>query len=239
MKSFVDILATIPHTPALRRVWWLVASLTLYSMVVVIIENNWMDNEFDIRPNIHEFIGIVLGLMLVFRTNTAYDRWWEARKLWGQLTNELRNLTIKAVTLIPTSHEETNVLVDLLVAFEYSLKDHLRSIASLASLPGFEHDPARPAHVPAYVAERVDLWLGNLRRAGRIDGYTLLALDPHVRALMDICGGCERILRTPLTYSYLQFLRQSIVIYLLALPWALVHTADRWTVPLVALVGYF
>jgi ion channel-forming bestrophin family protein len=239
LKSFIDILASIPHTPALKRIWWLVASLALYAAVVVAIEYTVLRDMLEIRTNVHEFIGIVLGLMLVFRTNTAYDRWWEARKQWGQLTNEMRNLTLKAVALVRTTPAETARLVDLLVAFELALKDHLRGGATLAELPGFTHDRARPVHVPAYVAERLDQWLGDMRREGRIDGYDLLVLDPHVRSLMDVCGACERILRTPLTYSYLQFLRQSIVIYLMALPWALVHDVDFWTIPAVALIGYF
>lgn len=239
MKSFTEILASIPHTPALKRIWSFVAFLTLYAAAVWAIENWLLHDEFEISPNVHEFIGIVLGLMLVFRTNTAYDRWWEARKQWGQLTNEMRNLMLKAVTLIPTTQAETARLVDLLVAFDIALKDHLRGGATLQALPGFAADAARPTHVPGYVAEQIDLWIANMRREGRIDGYTLLALDPHVRSLMDVCGACERIQRTPLSDSYLQFLRQSIVIYLLSLPWALVHNANAWTIPAVALIGYF
>lgn len=239
MKSFLETLATIPHTPALKRIWSLVGFLALYAAAVVAVEFTFLHDQFDIRPNVHEFIGIVLGLLLVFRTNTAYDRWWEARKLWGQLTNEMRNLMLKAVALVRTTPAETERLVNLLVAFEMALRDHLRGGGTLNGLPGFAEDRTRPVHVPGYVAEQVDLWLGNLRREERIDGFALLALDPHVRALMDVCGACERIQRTPLSHSYLLFLRQSIVIYLLVLPWAMVHDGDFWTIPAVALIGYF
>jgi ion channel-forming bestrophin family protein len=183
-------------------------------------------------------LGAVLGLLLVFRTNTAYDRWWEGRKLWGQLVNECRNFAVKIETCVRAEPRDKGEMAGRLWAFSVALKQHLRGVARLRELPTFENDAAEPEHVPAYVAAKIYDRLERWRQSEQLGGFELLFLDRHAAALLDICGGCERIRNTPISPSYRRFIRHAIGIYLLTLPWALVDQFHWWLIPIAALVGY-
>ena len=109
----------------------------------------------------------------------------------------------------------------------------------LNELEGFQDASDDPEHVPAYLSQAIYGQLETWRRAGQIGEIELLFLDRHAAALMDICGGCERIRKTPISFSYRRFLRQVIALYLLTLPWGLARDLGIWTVPSVAMIGYF
>lgn len=244
VPDWLNLFALATGRATFRRILVWVAIVTVYAAAVAAIDAVRGGDLVRITPLIHTFLGLVLGLLLVFRTNTAYDRWWEGRKLWGQLVNESRNFAIKIQTCVDADPREKVQVSRRLAAFAFALKDHLRGGAKLRSLPTFEavtfQTPIdEPGHVPAFVAaaiyERIEHW----RRADQLGGFELLFLDRHAAALMDVCGGCERILKTPIAGSYRTFIRQSIGIYLLTLPWGVVDSAQFWTVPLTAIVAYF
>jgi putative membrane protein len=234
-------LATLAYlrTPLAPRLRPVVALLGLYAAAVAVLEFYFLQRDPDIRSDLHALLGAVLGLFLVFRTNTAYDRWWEGRKLWGQLVNDLRNFSIKVKAFDKVEPAEAEHLGRLLVNFARALKEHLREGVRPKQLSVYRNLALEPRHVPAHVAlmvrEQVYVW----KRDGKIDGFEELQLDPHARALMDICGACERIRRTPLPRSYLLFIRQCIALYLLTLPWGLIHDFRYWTIPAVMIIGYF
>src|SRR5207247_1960397 len=118
-----------------------------------------------------------------------------------------------------------------LVNFALALKEHLREGVNRKQLSVFRNLQFEPKHIPAqgacFIQEKIRDW----QQRGLIDGFDALQLDVHVRSLMDICGGCERIRRTPLPRSYWLFIRQCIGLYLLSLPWGLVHDFQYWTIP--------
>lgn len=221
-----------------RKLGMLVLLMALYSTAVWLCDNlffSWLD----IRPNVHTLLGTVLGLLLVFRTNTAYDRWWEARKFWGQLVNDSRNFTIKVRAHLKIPKEDGYHVARLFVNFARALKEHLREGIRPKQLSVYKDIEHEPTHVPAHVANMIREKVTGWRSKGFIDGYDDMMFDVHARALMDICGGCERIRRTPLSKSYITFIRQSIFIYLVTLPWGLVHDFAFWSVPAVTIIGYF
>jgi ion channel-forming bestrophin family protein len=182
---------------------------------------------------------VLLGVLLAFRNKAAYDRWWEARKLWGQLINDSRNLCLKAVALARPDPDDRVRLGRLVVGFAVALKNHLRGRRGLKYVPGFETDPADPRHAPAHLAGRVFGQLREWRAAGRISDIDYLTLDPHARALMDICGACERIKSTPVPLSYRALLRHGTILYLISAPWFLTGEYGYWAVAVVALLAYF
>ena len=106
-------------------------------------------------------------------------------------------------------------------------------------MPGFESDPADPAHVPLDLYARLVARLQAERDAGRLTEMDLLLFDPHVRGLMDVCGGCERIKGTPVPLSYRALLRHGLILYLLSTPWLVADRLGWWAVPVVALFAYF
>jgi putative membrane protein len=179
-----------------------------------------------VGSQLHGVLGLVLGTLLVFRTNTSYDRWWEGRKLWGQLVNDSRNLAIKVATCVHADKADVKALGQWLIDFSLALKGHLRGGIVLQQLPGFESSKAQPKHVPAYLSDQ-------------IGGFELLFLDQHASSLMNICGACERIQKSPISVSYRWFIRQSIVIYLFTLPWGLMKDFELWTIPAMVLLSYF
>jgi putative membrane protein len=239
VRPWVAVLTSFHNTPIFGRIWATVAAIALYAALVVLIDHHLTVHVSQGAAAFHGLLGLVLGMLLVFRTNTSYDRWWEGRKLWGQLVNDTRNLAIKVQTCVRAGAEDKQRLGRWLHGFAVALKDHLRGRASLSSTPGFMDNPEKPPHVPAYISasiyEQFEAW----RQSEQLGGFELLFLDQHASSLMNICGACERIQKSPISISYRWFIRQSIAIYLLALPWGLLPSFDWWSVPAVAMLGYF
>ncbi|MFO1020639.1 MAG: bestrophin family ion channel [Planctomycetales bacterium] len=221
------------------RVSWVAWLLAFYTLGVCLLDSYVIGHLTSLRASMHTLLGMVLGILLVFRTNTAYDRWWEGRKLWGQLVNDSRNLAIKIQACVQASETEKQLLGVKLIAFSCGLRDHLRGKARLNALPGFEDSTVHPHHIPSFVAKSIYETIENWRQTEKVGGFELLFLDRHAAALMDICGGCERILKTPIARSYRTFIRETIGVYLFTLPWGLVEDYGYWSVPLVLLLSYF
>jgi ion channel-forming bestrophin family protein len=185
--------------------------------------------------------GLALGFLIGFRNQHAYDRWWEARKLWGQLINENRNLCLKVRSLAGIDVGERDAIGQLVIAFAQALKDHLRrrdgsdeATVNTTETGGWEH---RPSWIAGSLIDTVVRW----QREGRIDGWGLLWLDGQVKSLMDICGACERIRNTPLSSSYRALLRHGIALYLLIAPFYLIDDTDTgiYGFPMFLMVAYF
>ena len=239
IRPWVAVLTSLHNTPVAARIWGAVAFAALYAAAVVWVEVHYFDDMFTIGSQFHGVLGLVLGTLLVFRTNTSYDRWWEGRKLWGQLVNDCRNLAIKVETCVKADEAEKDQLAQWLIDFAYALKGHLRGGIRLAQLPGFENTTEQPTHVPAFLSERIYDQLERWRQADQIGGFELLFLDQHAASLMNVCGACERIQKSPISISYRWFIRQSIAIYLVTLPWGLVEDFRWWTIAVMALITYF
>src|SRR4051812_45444750 len=208
-----------PPLPVWQRLGAAVALVAAYCVLVVLAASTtgvrlpeWSGGSAIIN-------GLILGLLLGFRNTTAYERWWEARKLWGQLVNDARNLCAKAAALTGLSTDARAEVRRLVPAFAVALEQRLRGAGGLRQVPGFEDAADDPAHVPLYLAGRLIALFQAQRSAGRVSEVDLLLLDPHTRALMDICGGCERIRNTPLPLSYRAMLRHGLIFYLVSTPW--------------------
>jgi putative membrane protein len=138
VRPWVAVLTSFHNTPIFGRIWATVAALAAYAVGVLLLDRYWAIPITPVGAQFHGFLGLVLGLLLVFRTNTSYDRWWEGRKLWGQLINDSRNLAIKVQTCVRADAADKERLGRWLVSFAVALKDHLRGGATLAGLPGLE-----------------------------------------------------------------------------------------------------
>lgn len=239
IRPWVAVLASFHNTPVFARIWSAVALAGGYSALVLLFDRYVLIDTITVTSELHAVLGLVLGTLLVFRTNTSYDRWWEGRKLWGQLVNDSRNLAIKIETCVHADESEKDQFSQWLIDFAYALKGHLRGGIQLAQLPGFETSTERPLHVPAFLSERIYDQLERWRQAEQIGGFELLFLDQHAASLMNICGACERIQKTPISISYRWFIRQSIAIYLVTLPWGLMENFGWWTIPAMILASYF
>jgi ion channel-forming bestrophin family protein len=190
---------------------------------------------------------IVLGLLLVFRTNTAYERFWEGRKAWGTIVNNIRNLSrliwVAIAEIEPIHRQEKEQILKLLVAFSIATKLHLRSqpvddrLAELVSPLQFDKLQAinnPPLEIVFWISD----YLQAKQEQGQISLYQMNELQNILNNLVDTLGACERILRTPMPLAYAIHLKQLLSIYCFLLPFQVVDELRWWTAPAVALVGF-
>lgn len=189
---------------------------------------------------------LVLGLLLVFRTNAAYDRYWEGRKAWGTLVVNIRNLS--RLMQISTNCDEgekpqKEKSIKLLTAFAIATKRHLRSEAIEQDLDGIlteeEVIKLRNAkHAPL----ELTLWLGDYLQkqvqSDRIDTNYFVTMNNHLNSLVEGLTSCERILKTPLPPAYCIYLKRLILIYCIGLPFHLVIEIDWLAAIAVGLVSF-
>jgi putative membrane protein len=190
---------------------------------------------------------IVLGLLLVFRTNTAYERFWEGRKLWGGLVNNTRNLArqiwVDIAEVEPEDRAKKISALRLLVAFAVATKLHLRSEPVNTELEGLlsssQYFKLKTMNNPPL---EVAFWIGDYlqQQSNRqtLNAYQLPTLQGLLNNLVDILGGCERILKTPIPLAYAIHLKQLLLLYCLLLPFQMVAQLGWWTGPMVALVSF-
>ena len=202
-------------------------------------------HEADFQPTIgmHSLLGIVLGLFLVFRTNTAYDRWWEGRRLWGSLVNSTRNFALKLNAYVSREdHEERDWFARMIPNFVHATKDHLRNGVQFDQLeetnPVFLEDlkkyKQKPNRIAALMYNRVNV----LYKKNLVSGDQLINLDKELKDFIDIMGACERIKNTPIPYSYMMYIKKFIFIYIITLPFGFVTQSGYMTVPIVLPISF-
>lgn len=191
----------------------------------------------------YEVAGAVLGLLLVLRTNAGYDRWWEARVLWGGIVNQCRNLAISAQTYGPDDRVWRENVVRWTAAFPHAARHSLRGekvSPEIQALLGDEESRrvAAAQHMPSYVAERLASLLRDAVQSGTLNDFAFLQIDKERARLIDHIGGCERILNTPLAKAYSIKIRRFLFLFMMTLPFGLLGEAG-WMTPLVTmLVAY-
>ncbi|GAA6621063.1 bestrophin family protein [Scytonema sp. NUACC26] len=190
---------------------------------------------------------IGLTLLLVFRTNTAHERFWEGRRLWGALVNTVRNLAQGIYIVVkeesPKDRVEKNVILRLVVAFTVAMKLHLRAepldeqLASLMSESQYLK-LKNTNHPPLQIAFWIRDYLQYQHDRNCLNIYQLTSFHKLLDEMINILGGCERILKTPLPLIYAIKLRQLVVIYCLVLPLEIVTSFNWWTGLVMAFVSF-
>jgi putative membrane protein len=202
-----------------------------------------VDISIQITP--YEIGGAVIGLLLVMRSNGGYERWWEARKLWGGIVNQSRNLVLAGLVYGPADARWREQLVRWAAAFPHAVRARLRgqrTVPEVAELLG-EAEAAKLAaaeHPALAVSAQVARLLEEARGRG-MDGFGFQSAERERATLIDHLGACERILRTPLATVSSITIRRFLVIFLASLPFALLHKfekADWLTAPVTAVVAY-
>lgn len=246
-QKWFDILFQFHKSDTLRRLFKLIILIALYSGIVAFLEfnvfsrfeNNYLKNLF----HLHTLLGFALSLLLVFRTNTAYDRWWEGRKLWGALVNNSRNLAIKLNALLPDDDIENREYFSRMIPlYAKVLKEHLQLEYTRLTLDEKEHPDLKyldtDKHAPNQVASFITNRIIELHKKGIITGEQLIFLNSEVMSFTDICGACERIKNTPIPYSYSAFIKKFIFLYIIMLPFGYSFTLGYWVMLVAAIVFY-
>lgn len=218
--------------------------LFTYGICYVLLEvMRFHESDFHTTISMHSLLGIVLGLFLVFRTNSSYDRWWEGRKLWGSLVNNTRNLSFKVHAFLDKSDTANRLwFAQMIPNLVISLRDHLRNESDMSrlditddkfleTLKNFQHLPNR---LSSMMYDRIS----ELYKKKEITGEQFFVMDREMKEFSDIVGACERIKNTPIPYSYMMYIKQFIFIYVITLPFAFVTTSGYLTIPLVMLITF-
>jgi Predicted membrane protein len=229
------------HGSVAPKIIWRVLFFAGWSATVLVFHR--FVRPVEVPSTVHTLVGVALGLLLVFRTNASYERFWEGRKLWGGIVNESRNLARITSAFLRERPSLIESIILWAAAFPYASMHSLRGTASLgplaARLP--EADVAETlaaTHVPLSVARRISGSLAEARAAGHLTDYVAVAIDSNVQQLVDYLGACERIQKTPLPFAYVVHLRRALVLYCLTLPFVLVGPFSWSTIIYTMMISY-
>jgi putative membrane protein len=219
-KSWWGLIFKFHKSDTFRRLLPAMATIALYAAGIAYVDREVWPDYLRATTAVHSLLGFVISLLLVFRTNTAYERWWEGRKLWGALVNTSRNLALKLNAHLPADHPARAVLAADIGAYAATLKDHLRD----AKVP----HSGSISHAPNAIAARLFIEIDRLHRRGHLSREHILNLNADLSAFTDICGACERIKKTPIPYSYSLFIKKFVFAYIVSMPFVFVHDFGYW-----------
>ena len=239
-KDWFTFIFHVHKADTIRKLWPLMMSVAIFSAIIAFLELNYLKlAETTYVKNIgmmHNLLGFVISMLLVFRTNTSYDRWWEGRRLLGALTNVSRNFAIKIKSL-KLKEEHVEFFEYGIPKYAFALKEHLREKQYFGK-NSFLIEVDGGKHIPNQVAASISSKIFELQAAGTISQEQLIILNADVQQFTDICGGCERIKNTPIPYSYSAFIKKFIFIYVITLPFGWVFSLGYFVVPIVPFILY-
>jgi putative membrane protein len=233
-KDWFTFIFKIHKTETFRQLIPLMVGVSIYSWGVAYLELHSLLNDANKEltkaiSTIYTILGFTLSLLLVFRTNSAYDRWWDGRKLWGELTNSSRAFASHMNAILKKEHVEERVtLAKLIGVYAYSLQAHLK-LEKLESnyfeenldkpylikyIPEFTNSNHQPLTIYKAIVENVH----QLFISGKLNSQEIYHFKSELNKFIDVCGGCERIKNTPIPFSYSVFLKKFIFFYVMLFP---------------------
>ena len=228
----------------MRLMFPLLLFVGIFTAVVCFVVLDVFKVEFEGTVAFHSILGVILGLFLVLRTNTAYDRWWEGRKLWGALVNDSRQLAIKLDAFLPKDAlEDREFFRRMIPNVSFAIKEHLRDSIMIGEMDLISDEikqkmiasKHRPNMINRLLYERVV----KCQKEGKLSSEHLFILDKEIKGFTDIVGACERIKSTPIPYSYSMFIKKFLFIYAITMPATFMWQLRYWTVPVIVLAFYF
>lgn len=242
-KDWVGALKHFHTSYSIQVLLQRVAYVSAYGILLTLIDQHVIDVHLPIDGTFFSLLGITLSLLLVFRTNTAYDRFWEGRRQWGSLVNYSRNLAVLLDALLPdNATTNRHFFARTLSNFALALKGHLRTGVDFAELEDMGHDELQTlpqySHTPSRLAALLMRRLQTLRQDNLINDADLITLRLYHQSLLDITGSCERIKKTPIPFSYSFFIKLFITVYVLLIPFVLVGTYGYFAIPATVLATY-
>lgn len=248
-KEWFTFIFRFHKADTFRKLFPLMIGICFYSGLIAFLELEYFklaeNSHLKNIPVMHTLLGFAISMLLVFRTNTAYDRWWEGRKLWGSLVNNSRNLAMKLTVMLPeTDKEQRTFFRKIIPAYAYALHNHLRREDTRIAL--FEADAHhelfqhidKEKHIPNQVSLLMYRHIQQLYNQQKLTGDQLIILNAELQSFTDICGACERIKNTPIPYSYSVFIKKFIFFYVMTLPFGYVFTLGYYVIPVVVFIFY-
>jgi putative membrane protein len=241
-KDWFTFIFRFHKADTFRKLLPIMCAIGIYSGLIGYLEvHYWKLTEADYIKNItimHSMLGFVISLLLVFRTNTAYDRWWEGRKLWGSLVNNSRNLALK-LSAILTQEEDRIFFQKTIPHYATVLNRHLKNEETALQLfDDLDLEINQHTHLPNQVAKKMFEKINAFYMSGKITGDQLIIINAELQSFTDICGACERIKNTPIPYSYSAFIKKFIFFYVMTLPFGYAFSLGFYVIPVVVFIFY-
>ena len=221
--------------------------ITLLSTLITIIQH-WVPHSFPYYGMAtFTLLGIALSLFLGFRNNASYQRWWEARGIWGQLVYDSRSLTRQVLSFVEddaeTGRDTQRVMIYLTIAFAHATRHRLRGSSPWEDIEPFvaaiHHERMRQArNVPDYIMRLMGKHLGDIRRQQLVSEQVIQNMDERLTSMTIVLAACERIHNTPLPFAYMLLVHRTTYLYCIMLPFGLVASLG-WATPLIcAVIAY-
>ncbi|MDE3210520.1 MAG: bestrophin family protein [Pseudomonadota bacterium] len=225
-------------------IWRRVLAMMALATAVVVLAHDLPHDSLALGAAPLTLIGLTLAIFLGFRNSIAYERWWEARTMWGELLNVVRNLARQTQSLLERAPAaQRRVLVHRLVGFAHALRHQLRGTDPAAELARWL--PAEEAAALAASPNPPNALLGLIgkhyaaqHREGRLDSILLASIDAQITRMSYVLGGCERIRGTPIPFAYILLLHRTVYVYCLLLPFCLVDSVGWLTPLMVGILSY-
>jgi putative membrane protein len=241
-KDWFTFIFHFHKSDTVRKLFPVMIAIGIYSTTVGYLEiyyfkigkNDYVQN----IPIMHGMLGFVISLLLVFRTNTAYDRWWEGRKQWGSLVNNSRNLAIKLSAMLKDENDR-KFFRKFIPVYADVLHKHLNdSETSRQLFEDVDLEIDHHKHKPNQVKRIMYHKMNDLYDSKKISGEQLIILNEEFKVFTDVCGACERIKNTPIPYSYSAFIKKFIFFYIMTLPFGYSISLGYYVAPVVVFVFY-
>ena len=246
-KEWITFIFRLHKADTIQKLTPMMIAIAIYGGLIAYLELDFfqLDKE-SVAKNItvvHSLLGFVLSLLLVFRTNTAYDRWWEGRRLWGSLVNSSRNLSIKLDALLDTEDKENRIFfAETIGLYANTLSAHLSSEEQRLILDEIDHPELKgmdqEGHLPNKITSLLINKVNNLVKDKVILPEHLLFINNDLSAFTDVCGACERIKNTPIPFSYSLFIKKFIFFYIMSFPFGFVFSLKYLVIPVLVFMFY-
>lgn len=253
-KEWFTFLFRIHRYETFRQLLPLMLGVAVYSGLIAYVElNSFFSPETKEQTKsistVFSILGFTLSLMLAFRTNSAYDRWWEGRKLWGDLTNSTRGFSAHLNGIIPTTDVQNRKIISAHIAcFAYALRFHLKSERFDREILENELDESflldyrelfsGAKNQPVEIFKSLVNHIHQLNQKGLITPEQLYLLKPELNKFIDVCGACERIKSTPIPFSYAAFLKKFIFFYVMLFPLIYGMHMSFYIIPVTVFILY-
>ena len=241
-KDWIIFIVRFHESDTFRKLTPMMILIGLYAAGIAYLELEFwqLSDKSHIKniPLMHTTVGFVLSLLLAYRTNTAYERWWEGRKLWGALVNNSRNLAIKLSAYLPEK-KDRSFFKKVIPVYALVLSKHLSNEeVGKVLFEGLDLEIDHHKHNPNQVAKVLFQRVNELYTSKKITGDQFYIINAELQSFTDICGACERIKNTPIPYSYSAFIKKFIFFYVMTLPFGYVVSLGYLVIPVVVFIFY-